>query len=151
MRVLTLQSHSSHRVYDGAVEAAWLRLSAKRAGLNLIRISCPTLTTSWICSCQSQVQILDHTCKIAKCLTSYQLAFLARVVIKSRGLGIFPGYYESGPRLLLLENRRKIEPKEIPSRLIPRLLVLFTRQLEILVTTLLAFLFSIQIYLFHYP
>ena len=59
-----------------------------------------------------------------------------RVVIKSRGPGIFPGYYESGPRLLLLENRRKIEPKEIPSRLIPRLLVLFTRQLEILVTTL---------------
>ena len=30
----------------------------------------------------------------------------------------------------------KIEPKEIPSRLIPRLLVVFTRQLEILVTTL---------------
>ena len=59
-----------------------------------------------------------------------------RVVIKSRGPGIFPGYYESGPRLLLLENRRKIEPKEIPSRLIPRLLVLFTQKLEILVTTL---------------
>ena len=62
---------------------------------------------------------------------------LCRVVIKSRGPGIFPGYWESGPRLLLLENRRKIEPKEIPSRLIPRLLVVFTRQLEILVTTLL--------------
>ena len=30
----------------------------------------------------------------------------------------------------------KIEPKEIPSHLIPRLLVVFTRQLEILVTTL---------------
>ena len=30
----------------------------------------------------------------------------------------------------------KIEPKEIPSRLIPRLLVVFTWQLEILVTTL---------------
>ena len=30
----------------------------------------------------------------------------------------------------------KIEPKEIPSRLTPRLLVVFTRQLEILVTTL---------------
>ena len=29
--------------------------------------------------------------------------------------------------ILLLENRRKIEPKEIPSRLIPRLLVVFTR------------------------
>ena len=36
-----------------------------------------------------------------------------------------------------MENRRKIEPKEIPSRLIPHLLVVFTRQLEILVTTLL--------------
>ena len=35
-----------------------------------------------------------------------------------------------------MENRRKIEPKEIPSRLIPRLLVVFTRQLEVLVTTL---------------
>ena len=60
-----------------------------------------------------------------------------RVVIKSRGPGIFPGYKESGPRLLLLENRRKIDPKEIPSPLIPRLLVVFTRQLEILVTTLI--------------
>ena len=59
-----------------------------------------------------------------------------RVVIKSRGPGIFPGYYESGPRLLLLESRRKIEPKEIPIRLIHCLLVVFTRQLEILVTTL---------------
>ena len=58
-----------------------------------------------------------------------------RVVITSRGPGIFPGYKESGPRLLLLENRRKIEPKEIPSRLIPHLLAVFTRQLEILVTT----------------
>ena len=58
-----------------------------------------------------------------------------RVVIKSRGPGIFPGYQESGPRLLLLENGEKIEPKEIPSRLIPGLLVVFTRQLEILVTT----------------
>ena len=31
---------------------------------------------------------------------------------------------------------RKTESKEIPSRLIPRLLVAFTQQLEILVTTL---------------
>ena len=60
-----------------------------------------------------------------------------RAVIKSRGLGISPGYCECGPRLLLLENRRKIELKEIPCCLIPRLLVVFTRQLEILVTTLL--------------
>ena len=61
-----------------------------------------------------------------------------RVVIKSRGPGILPAYEESGPWLLLLENRRKIEPKEIPSSLIPCLLVVFTRQLEILVTTLMA-------------
>ena len=50
---------------------------------------------------------------------------------------------ESGPQLLLLENRRKIEPKEIPSRLIPRLLVVFTRQLEILVTTLIMIFFIV--------
>ena len=58
------------------------------------------------------------------------------MVIKSRGLGIFPGYYECDPLLLLLANRRKIEPKEIPSCLIPCLLVVFSWQLEILVTTL---------------
>ena len=40
------------------------------------------------------------------------------------------------PRLLSLENRRKIESKEIPWCLIPRQLVVFTRQLEILATTL---------------
>ena len=48
-----------------------------------------------------------------------------RVVIKSWGPGISPGYFW-----------RKIEPKEIPSCLIPRLLVIFTQQLEILVTNL---------------
>ena len=65
---------------------------------------------------------------------------VSRAVIKSRMPAIFPGYYECGPRLLLLENRRKIEPKEIPCCLIPRLLVVFTRQLEILVTTLVSLL-----------
>ena len=59
-----------------------------------------------------------------------------RAVIKSWGPGISPGYYECGPGLLLLENRRKLEPKETPRCLIPRLLVVFTRQLEILATTL---------------
>ena len=34
------------------------------------------------------------------------------------------------------KNNKKIEPKEIPSYLIPHLLVVFTQQLEILVTTL---------------
>ena len=55
-------------------------------------------------------------------------------LIKSRGLGISLSHYKHGPWLLSLENRRKIEPKEIPSCLIPHLLVVFTWQLEILVT-----------------
>ena len=40
------------------------------------------------------------------------------------------------PPATFIGIRRKIEPKEIPSCLIPRLLVVFTRQLEILLTTL---------------
>ena len=35
-----------------------------------------------------------------------------------------------------MENRRKIQPKEIPSCMIPRLLVVFTWQLKIVLTTL---------------
>ena len=56
--------------------------------------------------------------------------------MKRRGLGISPGYYERGPRLLSKEKRRKVEPKETLSCSIPHLLVVFTRLLEILVTTL---------------
>ena len=70
-------------------------------------------------------------------MTSFKTLFpVCRVVIKSWGPGIFPGYKVSSPQLLLLKNRRKIEPKEIPSHLILCLLVVFTRRLEILVTTL---------------
>ena len=47
-----------------------------------------------------------------------------RAVIKSRGPS--PAYYECGPGLLLLENRRKLEPKETPRCLIPHLLVVFS-------------------------
>ena len=53
--------------------------------------------------------------------------------MKSRGPGLSPDYYEFSPRLLLLENRRKMEPKEIPSCLIPYILVVFTEQPRILV------------------
>ena len=60
----------------------------------------------------------------------------SRAVIKSQGVGISPGYYDCGLRLLLMENKRKLEPKETPRCLIPRLLLVFTRQLEILTTTL---------------
>ena len=58
-----------------------------------------------------------------------------RAVIKRQGLGISTSYYERGPQVLSKENRRKrIEPKETPSCLILYLLVVFTQQLEILVT-----------------
>ena len=60
----------------------------------------------------------------------------SRAVIERRGPEISPGYYEHGPQLLSKENKRKIDPKETPSCLVPRLLVVFTLQLEILVTTL---------------
>ena len=62
--------------------------------------------------------------------------FTPKAVIKRQGPGIFPGEYECGPWLLLLENRRKIEPKEIPSCSIPPYLLYLPWQLEILVTTL---------------
>ena len=59
-----------------------------------------------------------------------------RGVIKRWGPGISPSYYEHGPWLLSKENKRKIDPTETPSCLIPCLLVVFTWQLEILVTIL---------------
>ena len=49
-----------------------------------------------------------------------------RAAIRSQGLRISSGYYEGWPLLLSLEKRRKMEPKEIPSHLIPHLLVVFT-------------------------
>ena len=59
-----------------------------------------------------------------------------RLSLRARGRRFSPATKRSGPQLLLWENRRKVEPKEIPSGLIPRLLVVFMGQLEILVTTL---------------
>ena len=57
--------------------------------------------------------------------------------LRGGGQGFPPAtYYKCDPRLLLLENRRKIEPKVAPSCLIPHLLVVFTQQLGILVTIL---------------
>ena len=67
--------------------------------------------------------------------TKVDVVILHRAVIKRRGPGISPSYYERGPRLRSKEKKRKIEPKEIPSCLIPRLVVVFTRHLESLVTT----------------
>ena len=100
----------------------------------ITRESCHTWDLVTYCNTSLPWLVKCTTC--TDFVAKEELLSTFRVVIKSRGPGIFPGYQESGPRLLLLENRRKIEPKEIPSHLIPRLLVVFTRQLEILVTTL---------------
>ena len=58
------------------------------------------------------------------------------MLLRGRGWGfplatvnVFPGYFHA-------KNRRKTEPKEIPSFLIPCLLAVFTRQLKILGTSL---------------
>ena len=46
--------------------------------------------------------------------------------LKSGGRGSPPATMNVAPRLLSFENKRKTEPKEIPSCLIPRLIVVFT-------------------------
>ena len=71
----------------------------------------------------------------ASLIDSLALVLAPRAVIKSWGVGISPSYYEHGPLLRSLENRRKIEPKEVLSCLIPRLLVVFTLLLTALSDT----------------
>ena len=53
---------------------------------------------------------------------------ISRAVIERQGPGI-------SPQQLSKENRRNIEPKETHNYLIPHLLVVFTQQHEILLTT----------------
>ena len=60
---------------------------------------------------------------------------VAQCVALLTGLSLRAGGSEF-PWLLLMENKRKLEPKETQRCLIPRLLLVFTRQLEILTTTL---------------
>ena len=70
------------------------------------------------------------------CAAGNLCGFIFRAVIKRQGPGISPGYYEHVPQLLSSGNRKEIEPKGIPVCFIPSLLVvLFTWQLEILVTS----------------
>ena len=54
-----------------------------------------------------------------------RIILVFRAFLKSRRPGISSSYYECGPWLLSLKNRRKIEPKETPSCLIPSLLLLY--------------------------
>ena len=45
-----------------------------------------------------------------KCFEYEEDVDVGRAVIKRRGPGISPSYYEGFPQLLSKENRRKIEP-----------------------------------------
>ena len=74
-----------------------------------------------------KIQVLGLTITICNKITVSNMA-----VIKTQGPGISTGYYERDPHLLSWENWRKVEPKEIPSSLIPHLLVMLTRRLKIL-------------------
>ena len=55
---------------------------------------------------------------------------LAGLLLRAGGLGISSGHYECDPQLLSYENRRKIESKEIPSRLISAYLWYLTGNLK---------------------
>ena len=61
---------------------------------------------------------------------------MIRAVIKRRRPGFPPPTTNVGPGYFHRKIEKKIEPKEIPSSLIPRLVVVSSWQLEILVTTL---------------
>ena len=56
--------------------------------------------------------------------------------LRGGGRGFSPATKRVAPGYSYWKIEAKIEPKEIPSRLIPCLLVVFTRRLEILLTTL---------------
>ena len=56
--------------------------------------------------------------------------------LRAGGRGFSPAIKRVAPGYFYWKIEEKPKPKEIPSCLIPRLLVVFTRQLEILVTIL---------------
>ena len=64
-----------------------------------------------------------------------KLKGLSAQSLTARGPGISPGHYEHNSRLLSLGTKEK-NPKGLPSCLIPRLLISYTQQLEILGTAL---------------
>ena len=56
--------------------------------------------------------------------------------LRGGGRGFSPATKNVPPGYFYRKVEKKIEPKQIPNCLIPCLLVVFTRQIEILVTTL---------------
>ena len=84
----------------------------------IILLTCKPLKISiWMTTrsipCHSLAARQDDKVSLKSC-NIIKPDLIIRTVIKSQGPRIFPGYYACGPRLLLLENRRNIEPKEIP-------------------------------------
>ena len=61
---------------------------------------------------------------------------LTGLSLRAGGRGFSPATKRVVPGFFYWKIEEKIEPKEIPSCWIPRLLVVFNQQLEILVTTL---------------
>ena len=51
-------------------------------------------------------------------------------VNNGQGQGISPSYYECDPVNFHVGNKRKIEPKELPSHSIHRFLTVYNHQLE---------------------
>ena len=85
------------------------------------------------------------TCHVVKCSNAY----IIRAVIKGWGPGLSASFYDM--ILLSLENGTKVEPKTIPSCLIPYLRDVFTQQIEILVTSLCYYTSkTVFFFLFHY-
>ena len=92
-------------------------------------------------------QTVDETCRYSRScklcdnnsivILLYQSALFSYPGLSLRGGDQgFSRLLWTWPLQLLLENTRKVEPKVTPSCLIPHLLVVFTQQLGILVTTL---------------
>ena len=73
-------------------------------------------------------RMLEHDCD-RSCRKLCSNAYVIRAVIKGRGPRLSPSFYDM--TLLSLENGTKIEPKKIPSCLIPYLRDVFTQQIEI--------------------
>ena len=79
------------------------------------------------CLCVSLASLKESLMYLDKILKTNYLC-ISRAVIKRQGPGI-------SPQQLSKENRRNIEPKETHSYFILHLLVVFTQQYEILLTT----------------
>ena len=95
----------------------------------IILLTCKSLKISiWMTTlsipCHSLAARQDDKVSLKSC-NIIKPDLIIRAVTESQGPGIFPGYYGRGPRLLLLESRRNIEPKEIPRWLITCLIDVF--------------------------